>query len=220
MEILVMFFAVVSVPYLARWLSPGSDVELIGSAAIALTAVQILWINLVTDGLPAIALGVDPGDPDLMQRKPRKPTESLFSKDVKVYLTVVPIFMTVLLLLAFFSYMPWESEFRLLEARTQLFTAMVAMELIIAISARSFKYPIVKVGPFKNKFLWIAVLSSFALQLLVLYTPGLTTLFGVHSPELIDWAIAGLFAGAVFTALEVGKFVTSRNKKASVSKAL
>ena len=68
--------------------------ELVNSAAIALTAVQILWINLVTDGLPAIALGVDPGDPDLMQRKPRKPNESVFSRDVKVYLSTVPIFMT------------------------------------------------------------------------------------------------------------------------------
>ena len=93
MEILVMFVAVVSVPYIAGWLSPGSDAELIGSAAIALTAVQILWINLVTDGLPAIALGIDPGDPDLMERKPRKPNESVFSKDVKVYLSTIPILM-------------------------------------------------------------------------------------------------------------------------------
>ena len=127
MEILVMFFAVVSVPYLDRVLSPGSDVELVNSAAIALTAVHILWVNLVTDGLPAIALGVDPGDPDLMERKSRKPSESVFSKDVKVYLSIMPIFMTALLLLAFFSHMPWTSQFRLLEARTQLLTAMIAM---------------------------------------------------------------------------------------------
>ena len=58
----------------------------ISDAAIALTAVQLLWMNLVTDGLPAIALGVDPGDPDLMERKPRKPSESIFSRDVKTYL--------------------------------------------------------------------------------------------------------------------------------------
>jgi Ca2+-transporting ATPase len=212
MEILVMFFAVVSVPYLARILSPGSDDNLVNSAAIALTAVQILWINLVTDGLPAIALGVDPGDPDLMQRKPRKPSESVFSKDVKVYLSTVPIFMAVLLLIAFFSHLPWQSNFQLLEARTQLLTAMIVMELAVAISCRSLKYPVFKVGPFKNRLLWIAVLSSFALQLLVLYTPGLQTLFDVHSPELIDWAIAGLFAGAVFTALEVGKYVATHRR--------
>jgi Ca2+-transporting ATPase len=210
MEILVMFIAVVSVPYLARVISPGSDVSLINDAALALTAVQLLWMNLVTDGLPAIALGVDPGDPDLMERKPRKPNESVFSGDVKVYLSTIPILMTILLLLAFYSHLPWLSEFRLLEARTQLLTAMIAMELTIAISMRSLKYPVFKVGPFKNKWLWYAIISSFALQLVILYGPGLQSLFDVHTPELIDWAIAALFAGVVFAVIEVGKFVTSR----------
>jgi P-type Ca2+ transporter type 2C len=220
MEILVMFIAVVSVPIVARVISPGSDVGLINDAAIALTAVQILWMNLVTDGLPAIALGVDPGDPDLMERKPRKPNESVFSKDVKVYLSTIPVLMTVLLLVAFYSHMPWLSEFRLLEARTQLLTAMIAMELVIAITMRSLKYPIYKVGPFKNKFLWYAILLSFALQLVILYVPSLQVLFDVHAPEFIDWAIAALYAGIVFATIEVGKYVNSRRKNASVSKAL
>ena len=220
MEILVMFIAVVSVPYIARVISPESNVDLINNAAIALTAVQILWMNLVTDGLPAIALGVDPGDPDLMERKPRKPNESVFSKDVKVYLSTIPILMTVLLLVAFYSHLPWLSEFRLLEARTQLLTAMIAMELVIAITMRSLKYPVYKVGPFKNKFLWYAILASFALQLVILYVPGLQTLFDVHAPELIDWAIAALYAGIVFATIEVGKYVTSRRRNVSVSKAL
>jgi Ca2+-transporting ATPase len=209
MEILVIFFAVISVPYVARIFTPNPNMSLVSSAGIALTAVQLLWINLVTDGLPAIALSVDPGDPDLMLRKPRKPSESLFSKDVKVYLTIVPIFMTTLLLFAYFSNTPWESSFKLTEARTQLFTAMIMMELAIAISARSLKYPVFKVGLFKNKFLWLAVVSSFALQLFVLYTPGLQTLFDVNAPELIDWAIALLFAFAVFSVIEIGKYVTS-----------
>ena len=77
-----------------------------------------------------------------------------------------------------------------------------------------------KVGPFKNKWLWIAVLSSFALQVVVLYTPGLQVLFDVHTPELIDWAIAALYAGIVFSSLEVGKYVTSRKRNVLVSKAL
>jgi len=220
MEILVMFIAVVSVPYIARVISPGSDVGLINDAAIALTAVQILWMNLVTDGLPAIALGVDPGDPDLMERKPRKPNESVFSKDVKVYLSTIPVFMTVLLLVAFYSHLPWLGTYQLLEARTQLLTAMIAMELVIALSMRSLKYPVFKVGPFKNKWLWYAILSSFALQLVILYVPGLQSLFDVHAPELIDWAIAGLFAGAVFTAIEVGKYVASRKRTVSASAKL
>ena len=219
MEILVMFCAVVSVPYIARIISPSSDVGLINEAAIALTAVQILWMNLVTDGLPAIALGVDPGDPDLMERKPRKPNESIFSKDVKVYLTTIPVLMTVLLLVAYYSHLPWTSGEHLLEARTQLLTAMIVMELVIALSMRSLKYSIFKVGPFKNKYLWYAILSSFALQLVILYVPGLQSLFDVHMPELIDWAIAALFGAIVFATIEIGKWVTSR-RKVSVSKAL
>jgi Ca2+-transporting ATPase len=220
MEILVMFSAVVSVPYIARFISPGSDVGLINEAAIALTAVQILWMNLVTDGLPAIALGVDPGDPDLMERKPRKPNESIFSKDVKVYLSTIPILMTVLLLIAFYSHLPWTSGEHLLEARTQLLTAMIVMELVIALSMRSLKYPIFKVGPFKNKYLWYAIASSFSLQLVILYVPGLQSLFDVHMPELIDWAIAALFGAIVFATIEIGKWVTSRGRKIPVSKAL
>jgi len=218
MEILVMFIAVVSVPTLAAIFSPGLNSTDLGktsinNAAIALTAVQILWINLVTDGLPAIALGVDPGDPDLMERKPRKPRESIFSKDIKVYLVAMPVLMATMLLLAFFMHRPWENDFQLLEARTQLLTAMIVMELTVAISVRSLKYPVFKVGVFKNKFLWYAVLSSFALQLFVLYTPGVQGVFAVHSPELIDWIVAAIFGAIVFSSLELGKYVASKKRK-------
>ncbi len=213
MEILVMFIAVVSVPFLASIISPGSDVENINNAAIALTAVQLLWMNLVTDGLPAIALGVDPGDPDLMERKPRKPDESIFSKDVKAYLLGGSVMMTVLLLGAYFAHQPWTSQFHLLEARTQLLTAMIVMELVVALSMRSLKYSIFKVGVFKNKYLWYAILSSFALQLVILYVPGLQTLFDVHMPELIDWVIAATFGAIVFATIEIGKFVANKRRK-------
>ncbi len=213
MEILVIFIAVLSVPTLAMILSPGSESVAISEASIALIAIQILWINLVTDGLPAIALGVDPGDPDLMQRKPRKPTESIFTRDVKIYLTVVPALMTALLLFGYFYHKPWEGSFQLVEARTQLFTAMILMELVNAVSARSLKYPVFKVGVFKNKFLWYAIIASLVLQLFVLYTPGVQSIFGVTSPELLDWGIAILFAAIVFSSLEIGKYIASKRRK-------
>lgn len=213
MEILVMFIAIVAVPYLASFLSPGEALPTLSSAAIALTAVQILWMNLVTDGLPAIALGVDPGDPDIMERSPRKPKESIFTRDVKTYLIVTPIITTALLLTAYFAHLPWLGEHQLLEARTQLLTAMIVIELAIALSSRSLKYPVFKVGVFKNKWLWYAILSSFALQLIILYVPGIQTIFDVRSPELIDWAVAALFAGIVFSTLEIGKYVSSKRRK-------
>jgi len=207
MEILVMFIAMIAVPYLA-----GTH-EVEAGSVVALTAIQLLWVNLTTDGLPAIALGVDPGDPDLMERKPRDPNESVWTTDVKLYLTVTPIIMTALLLYGYFMYQPWLGSDQLLEARTQLLTAMILMELANAISARSLKYTAFEVGIFKNKFLWYAVLSSFGLQLLVLYTPGLQSLFGVHSPELIDWAYAILFTAITFCSLEIGKYIATKRRK-------
>jgi len=218
MEILVIFIAVTSVPYIASLFNPGSDMDLVSRSAIALTAVQILWVNLVTDGLPAIALGVDPGDPDLMERPPRKPNESIFTRDVKINLITVPALMTALLLMAYITQQPWLSESNLVAARTQLFTAMVSMELVIAISARSIRYPVFKVGLFKNKYLWIAIASSLAMQLVVLYAPGVQELFHVQSPGVIDWAVAALFAAIVFSIIETGKYFTSRIKKPVVQK--
>jgi Ca2+-transporting ATPase len=218
MEILVMFIAVVSVPYLASIFSPSADPTAVGNATIALTAAQLLWVNLTTDGLPALALGVDPGDPDIMERKPRDPEESVFTLDTKLYLTITPILMATLLLFGYFYYQPWRGVVNgkdmLVEARTQLLTAMILMELANAISARSLKYPVFKVGVFKNKFLWYAVLSSFALQLVVLYTPGLNTAFGVSAPEPLDWAFAILFTAIVFISLETGKYIASKRRKA------
>jgi len=168
---------------------------------------------LTTDGLPAIALGVDPGDPDLMERKPRDPKESVFTRDVKVYLIMVPAIMTVLLLFGYFYYKPWEGQHQLTEARTQLLTAMILMELANAVSARSLKYPVFKVGVFKNKFLWYAILSSLGLQLIVLYTPSVQMLFDVSSPEPLDWAFAILFTTITFGSLETGKYIASKRRR-------
>ena len=90
---------------------------------------------------------------------------------------------------------------------------MIVMELVIALSARSFKYPVFKVGLFKNKYLWYAIASSFALQLVVLYVPGLQTLFDVHTPELSIGQLLHCLQAIVFAVLEIGKWVTSRRRR-------
>lgn len=179
---------------------------------------------MTTDGLPAMALGVDPGDPDLMDRKPRDPNESVCTRDVKLHLTAVPILVTVSLLYGYFMYQPWLARAsnyeQLYQARTQLLTAMLLMELASAVSARSLKYSVFKVGVFKNKFLWYAVLSSLGLQLLVLYTPGFQGLFGVNAPRPVEWGFAILFTAIAFGSLELGKHVASRRRKTSLQKNL
>jgi Ca2+-transporting ATPase len=181
-------------------------------SAVALTTIQILWVNLATDGLPAIALGVDPGDPDLMKNRPRDPRESVFSREVKAYLVLSPIVTTALLLGGYFYYQPWLGNSNLVEARTQLLTSVVLIELAIAISCRSLKYPVFKVGIFKNKFLWLAVLSSLGSQLVVLYTPQLQSVFDVTYPHVMNWITAIASMGVAFASLEIGKHFTSRKQ--------
>ena len=95
---------------------------------------------------------------------------------------------------------------------------MVSMELVIAISARSIRYPVFKVGLFKNKYLWIAIASSLAMQLVVLYVPGVQELFHVQSPSVMDWIVAALFAAIIFSVIETGKYFTSKIKRPLVQK--
>jgi Ca2+-transporting ATPase len=98
---------------------------------------------------------------------------------------------------------------------------MVFMELANALSARSLKYPVWKVGVFKNKFLWYAIGSSFILQLFILYTPGINAAFAVTAPELLDWAFAILFTAITFTTLECAKwFMNRRGMEKTAQKAL
>ena len=213
MEILLMFSVMIFVPYLTQIFCPTASADCVNNSAIALTAVQLLWVNLVTDGLPALALGLDPGDPDLMEQKPRKLKESIFSRDVMPFLTITPLLMTVLLLIAYFINQPWLGPHNLLESRTQLLNALIVIHLTTAISARSFKHPVFKVGIFKNKYLWYAVLSSFALQLMILYVPGLQTIFDINSPDLMDWVISVAFAAIVFCVIEFMKYYASSRRK-------
>jgi Ca2+-transporting ATPase len=109
-------------------------------------------------------------------------------------------------------YQPWKGPAELLDARTQLLTAMITMELVNAISARSLKYTVFRVGIFKNRFLWYAILSSLGLQLIVLYTPVLQDVFDVRAPGLVEWGYAILFTAITFSALEIGKYIASKRR--------
>ena len=177
---------------------------------LPLTAVQILWVNLVTDGPPALALGVDPAEPDIMYRPPRKQREGVFTKEVKMYLVTVPIMITVILSLLFYHNL---IEKGLIEARTRLFTSLILVELVIALTCRSLRYPIIKAGLLKSKALVIAVIVSFLMQILILYTPQLHLIFDITFPSLDDWLTAILSALVLFAGIELGKLVFGRKTR-------
>jgi len=150
------------------------------SEALILTPVMLLWINLVTDGLPALALGVDPKSPDVLEREPRESNEPVIDTRVLVSILTIGVTLTAVGLVVFFEALATFEE--LLAAQTLLFTFFVVSEMgIIQVIRRRFGQ-----GLLSNRWLVGAVVTSLILQLLVLYTP-VAGLFGVYGIGLSGW---------------------------------
>ena len=168
---------------------------------LPLIAIQILWINLVTDGLPALALGVDPAEPGIMQRPPRKPEQSIF-KGIAPYIYIYPLILTIGTMWLFDVF---QSE-GLIKAQTIAFTSIVMFEVFQAISCRSVHKPVFVVGLFANKWLWIAILSSVALQMLITYVPFLQPIFHMAPLSWQNWLLILGVAFVGFIYLELHKY--------------
>jgi len=153
-----------------------------------LTAIQLLWLNLITDGAPALALGVEKGDPDIMDRPPRSPSEPIINRRMRTGIVIQTIAITAITLTAYFwglNAFPDSPEL----ARTMAFVALSFSELLRAFTARSEYYPIVKVGLFTNRSMNWAVLSSLMLLLAVIYVPFLQTIFSTIALQWVHWSI-------------------------------
>ena len=147
---------------------------------LPLTAIQILWINLITDGLPATALSLDPHSEGIMKRKPLHPKESILSKKLRLEIIVLGVLIGIISLILFWLYL----DSGLLKAQTIVFTSLVVFELVRLQTIRS-EY---KLGIFSNKPLIWAVLISISLHLLTIYSP-MSAWFKTTKLELIDWGV-------------------------------
>ncbi len=177
---------------------------------LPLTAIQILWVNLVTDGLPAIALGVDPPEPDIMLRPPRDPKESVFTLPVKLLIAVVSILMTAGIIPVFASVLPGEG---LIKAQTMAFAMMTMFEMFNAFNCRSERHSIFEVGPLANRWLVLAVLSSILLQVAVVYIPFLQSVFGTAGLDLADWLLIIAISSSALIVVEAGKWLVARLRR-------
>ena len=176
---------------------------------LPLTAAQILWVNLTTDGLPALALGLDPAEPDVMKRPPRNPKESVFTLDVKLYLTLVPIAITGVLVFTFAYFMVHGEAV----ARSVFFLSMILVELACALNSRSLTKPVWAVGPLKNRFLLVSVALSALMTIPLFYTPLLNDAFNVVPVDLNGWLWAIGLALAMFVSVELVKALVQRIRK-------
>jgi len=154
-----------------------------------LTAIQILWVNLITDGLPATALSIDPHEKDIMKRKPRNAKESILSKELMWDIIIVGTLIGIGTLILFWLYLGSGLE----KAQTIAFNALVLFEVARLQMIRS-RY---NLGIFSNTWLVLAVVASLILQMIVVYSP-LNVIFGVVPLELTDWLMISSFAVGLY----------------------
>jgi Ca2+-transporting ATPase len=172
---------------------------------VPLLATQLLWINLITDSLPAIALGMDSGNPDVMQEKPRSANENFFSHGAGKKIIIVGTLIGLLTIFAFWlgyrrmglspfaAQIPEEIH---AYARTMAFLTIIACQMIFSLSFKHDTLSLFQTGLFKNKYLIGAIVLGFGLQLLVIYIPFMQESFKLQAVGLEEWAII-LGLGAV-----------------------
>ena len=174
---------------------------LVGLVGVPMTPLQILWMNLVTDGVPALALALEPAEDGLMDRPPAVPGESIFARGVGRYIlrvgVVFAIFVIALMLYAHRQGLDW---------KTIVFTTLCLAQMGHALSARS-EQPLWQVPPFSNPWLIWAVLLTSALQLSLLYVPALSSFFGTTPLPLRDLGLCVGVSVLFFLYLEIEKLV-------------
>jgi Ca2+-transporting ATPase len=174
-----------------------------------LLAIQLLWVNLVTDSLPALALGVDPIEPDVMDRKPVNPKDSLFSGGMGYNIAVEGCLIGMLALLAFtigrvFFDLPGQQP---VIGRTMCFAVLSLSQLIHAFNVRSPR-SLFKVGFFSNPKLIYATIVCVLLQVSVIAVPSLAVLFKTSPLTIPQWLIVALFSFTPLFVVELEKYLT------------
>jgi P-type Ca2+ transporter type 2C len=183
---------------------------------IPLRPVQLLWLNLVSDGAPALALGMEKGDPDIMKHPPRSPTEPVINRDMALGIGVVGVVDAIAILIVFWLAMqryPGNLE----AAQTMAFVTLCTSELIRAFTARSEYHSVFSIGVFSNRWMVWAVGVSFLMVLMVVYVPFLRPFFDTVPLIAGDWLLMVPFFFASPVAMELLK-VYFRKRSARTTK--
>lgn len=182
---------------------------LIGLGEVPLSPLQILWMNLVTDGLPALALAVEPADPEVMKRPPFSPRESIFARGMGSYMIRIGIiFAIITIALMWWAYSHTHAPGYQGEKeawKTMVFTTLCVAQMGHALAVRSNTRLTVELNPFSNPYLLGAVTVTTALQLALIYVPPLRSFFNTHFLDLQELGICLGFSALMFVWVELEK---------------
>lgn len=181
---------------------------LIGLGGVPLSPLQILWMNLVTDGLPALALAMEPAEPNVMQRPPYNPRESIFARGLGLYMVRIGIIFAILTIIL----MVWAYNYAQVSGdpdrwKTMVFTTLCLAQMGHAIAIRSHTQLTVQLNPFSNPYVMSAVTLTTALQLMLIYVAPLRDFFGTHWLSPLELLVCFGFSALMFVWIELEKLV-------------
>jgi Ca2+-transporting ATPase len=177
-----------------------------------LRPIHLLWVNLITDSLPALALGVDPDDPDIMKEKPRDAKKGLFSGRIGVFLIGNGILIGIITLSAFYiGNLVYSNS--LMHAQTMAFVVLSVSQLFYTLSMRHSEKSIFEIGVFTNKYLIGAIILGIILQNIVITVPFLASVFKVFRLTIQDWLFVLLLSIIPLIVNEIGKVIYNKLEK-------
>ena len=185
---------------------------------LPLVAVQLLFVNIATDGPPALALAFDPPERDIMERPPRDRRKGIFTWPVTRLIVLIAILTGVATFGVFYwalHYSGRTADEAIIYAQAMCFVTLVVIEKFTALLCRSERDSLFQVGLFSNKWLLLAILGTIALSLPLIYVPSLQSYFHTYSLNLRDWGIVIVASCTLFVAVEMVKLFWRRREKRS-----
>lgn len=184
---------------------------LLGLGGVPLSPLQILWMNLVTDGIPALALAVEPGSPNVMREQPKNPKESIFSRGLGSYMIRIGLILaivTILMMVWAYNYTQENTGGGTLDPsrwQTMVFTTLCLAQMGHALAIRSNTHLFVEINPFSNPYLLASVVFTSILQLLLIYVEPLRNFFGTHYLTFQELMVCMGFSAIIFIWIEAEK---------------
>jgi Ca2+-transporting ATPase len=189
-----------------------ASAPILGLGGVPMSPLQILWMNLVTDGLPALALAVEPAEPDVMQRPPYDPKESIFARGLGSYMIRVGLVLAIITI----ALMGWAYQHTHATGypghpdtwKTMVFTTLCLAQMGHALAVRSDTQLTIKLNPFSNPYVLGSVTLTTLLQLALIYVPPLRNFFGLHTLSVLELLICLGFSLLMFVWIELEKLFT------------